>query len=122
MKPTSSTALPREGTAAGAKHEVGVLEQPGDHAHFALAKVGFAMRCEDILDRHAGGFLHFLVAIDEVSAEPRGEPAAHGGLSGAHHADKHNRPAGQEGRQLVAMQVFLRSCGSQLAGPRACGG
>ena len=86
------------------------------------AEVGFAVRRKDIFDRHAGGLLHFLVAVDEVAPEARRETAPDGSLARSHHAHEHDRPSGQQRRQLITMRVLLRCRGSHLAGPQARGG
>ena len=100
-----------EGAAAGAQHEIAVLEQAGDDARFAGAEIGLAVRGEDVLDGHAGGRLDLVVAVDEVAAEPAGEAAADGGLAGAHHADEHDRPAGEQGSELVLVRLPRCGCG-----------
>jgi hypothetical protein len=79
----------------------GVAQQAGDDLDLAGAEIGLAMGPEDVLDRHARGFLDLLVAVDELAAEPAGEAAANSGLAGSHHADKHDRPAGEQGCQPI---------------------
>ena len=78
------------------------LQQPGDDLGLAGAEIGFAVGREDVLDAHAGRFFHLFVAIDEVAAEAACQPAADGGLAGAHHAHQHDRPAAEPRQQVLA--------------------
>ena len=97
-----------ERPAAGAEYDVPVLEQPGNDVHLTGAKIGLAVGRENVLDGHAGGLLHLLVAVDEVAAQAVGEAPADRGLAGAHHADQDDRPVPEEPLQLVALLV---ACG-----------
>ncbi len=99
-----------EGAATGAEHDALVLEQAGDHLDLASAEIGLAMGGEDLLDGHAGGLFHLLVAIDETAAELGGKAAADGGLAGAHHADEHDRAAANEAQQFFAAVRMRKSC------------
>ena len=87
--------LVHEGAAAG-RHDLGAaVEQSGDDLALAFAEIGLAMIGEDLGNALSGGEFDLVVGIDEGNAELFGEPAADGGLAGAHQADKDDRVIAQ---------------------------
>ena len=63
---------------------------------------------EDFRNPLSGGEFDFVVGIDKRSAELLGEPAADGGLAGAHQADKDDRVIAQP----VANQFYFLAKGA----------
>src|SRR6185437_12273937 len=95
-----------EGAAAGAEHDMLVAQQPGDHPRFSRTEFGLPVALEDLGDGHIGGLLDFLVAIDEVPAEPGREAPPYGSLARPHHADEHEGLRSEPGQQFVAPHFF----------------
>ena len=62
---------------------------------------GFAEAGEQLGDAAAGGLFDLGIGVAEGQAEAEGEPAADGGLAGAHQADQHQAAAGEAGREVA---------------------
>ena len=110
--------LVEEGAAAGRQHLGAVVEQTGDHAALAVAKVRFAEALEDLGDRHLRAGFDLVVGVDEGEAELLGEPFADRGLARPHHADEHDRPATQRGDQPFGLGYGDGVVHGPLSAPR----
>jgi hypothetical protein len=92
------------GAAARRKYDVGPDGEFAQYGSFALAKTILPLDFKNDRNLDAGATLDFLVAVIKGFAEPFGEQAAYGCLTGTHQTDKKYVPGnagdGNPGRNI----------------------
>ena len=105
--------------AAGRNDGRTVLEETGDHARLAVAKIGLAVFREDFRNRHAGGLFDLGVGVDERQPDARREATPDRAFAGTRHADECNRPRAEASAQCLSgalLQLVLRGLAHGLQG------
>ena len=94
-------------TAAGREHQRGLIEQAGNHAALASAKLLLAVLFEEFRDGAACGPLDFVVGVHERQAKPCRQPLTDGALARAHQPDEGHGARQGQGRRGVHGELPL---------------
>ena len=87
-----------------------LIDEPGDEAPLAVAKIMFAVALEHLGGRKACGVLDRRVAVDELQAEPPCKTPSDSRFSHSHQSDQHDRP-------IEALAEFYHPGGYTAARP-----
>ncbi len=104
-----AVGLAQHRAAPGGQHAVRAGRQLGDHLLLEVAEGGFTFALEVIADRAADALLDLVVGVDEGKIEPKPQPPAHRGLSGAGQSDEcdGHAVAATPARQRAALRSVI---------------